>query len=87
MHQTLMNKIVIANPRTFKLVEGKYNGQFGERAFSRAGPKILELSAFKDKMIQSNDFYTSFGHDLTFNIYFIISCSRQCEPTNCFLYN
>ena len=72
---SLMNKIVIANPRTFKLVEGKYNGQFGERAFSRAGPKIWNCLPLKIKvesdidkfkkllksylMIQSNDFYTS----------------------------
>ena len=38
--KSLANKIMVANPRTFKLAEMKKNGAFGERTFSRAGPKL-----------------------------------------------
>ena len=73
--RSFVKKIVIGNPRTFKLVEVKNNGQFGERAFSRAGPKIWnclplhvrivgDIEKFKKLlksylMIQSNELYTS----------------------------
>ena len=37
---SLKSMIVIANPRTFKLVEKKFRSAYGERAFSRIGPKL-----------------------------------------------
>ena len=38
--ESLKSLIVISNPRTFKLVEKKFCNVFGERAFSRSGPKL-----------------------------------------------
>ena len=31
---------VVSNPRTFNLVEKKFSSVYGQRAFSRAGPKL-----------------------------------------------
>ena len=38
--ESLQSMIVISNARTFKLVEPKFSSIYGERAFSRAGPKV-----------------------------------------------
>ena len=37
---SLKSLIIVSNVRTFKLVENKYKTIYGERAFSRAGPKL-----------------------------------------------
>lgn len=37
---SLREKIVVSNPRTFNLVEKNFASVFGQRAFSRAGPKL-----------------------------------------------
>ena len=71
---SLKKKIRIANPRIFTLEEIANTGQFGERAFSRAGPKIwnclplcirteANIEKFKKLLkshllIEENQFYT-----------------------------
>ena len=48
--ESLQSMIVISNARTFKLVEPKFSSIYGERAFSRAGPKVWNNLPFHVRM-------------------------------------
>ena len=37
---SLIEKVVVSNPRTFNLIEKRFSSVYGQRAFSRAGPKL-----------------------------------------------
>ena len=49
---SLREKIVVSNPRTFNLVEREFTSVFGQRAFSRAGPKLWNCLPIKMRLEQ-----------------------------------
>lgn len=53
--ESLKSLIVISNVRTYKLVEKKFSSVFGERAFSRAGPKLWNTLPLSLRMENNTD--------------------------------